>query len=188
MNMESMKVAGGVFHARIAEIKRRYGEEGVEKIYEYMRKKGYRGPGNFENLKIKEPVPLRDFLLFLHGIADIYGIDELKENSRSAAKRKGVVGMFIKWAATPELLLRKASEFWSEFYNFGKLEGKVIEEGRGIIRGYNISPEPFFCEIVLTEYFKGVLENLKLEKINVTHTKCIHKGDKYCEWLITWKK
>ncbi len=188
IDIKSMKVAGGVFHARVAEIKRRYGEEGLRKIYDYMKQRGYKGTGDFEKLKIKEPVPLEHLLLFLHGIEDVYGIKELRENSRSAVKRRGIVGIFVKWAGTPELLIRKASEMWPEFYSFGRLEGEVIEEGHGVLRGYNLSPEPFFCEQVLTEYFYGIMENLKLRDLHITHTKCVHRGDNFCEWELRWKK
>ncbi len=183
-----MRVAGGVFRARIDGIKRRYGSEGVKKIYEYMTKHGYQGNPDLENLKIKDLFPLRDFLLFLHGIAEVYGENELRRNSREAAKKKGIVGIMIKWAGTPEILLRKASEYWPEFYNFGKLKGKVLGEGYGVIIGYDISPEPFFCNIVLTEYFYGILGNLKLKDLSVVHTKCVHRGDDHCEWELKWKK
>jgi len=188
MDIDSMKVAGGVFSARIAGIKRRYGSEGVKKIYEYMKNNGYCGPSDLENLRVKDMFPMKDFLLFLRGIEKIYGKDELKRNSRDAAKKKGVVGMIIKWAGTPEILMKKASEYWPEFYNFGRLEGAVVEEGHGIIKGFDVSPVPFFCQDVLTEYFRGVMENIKVKNIKVVHTKCVHNGDDHCEWELTWNK
>ena len=187
MNTDSLYVAGGVFHARIAEIKRRYGSDGMKRIYDFMRKKGYREPLDLENLKVKEMVPFQVFLLFLKGIEEVYGKNELRRNSRTAAKKKGIVGMIIKWAGSPDLLIRKASEYWPEFYSFGRLEGEIIEKGHGIIRGYNVSPEPFFCEDVLTEYFHGVMENLNLKNLEVKHTKCVHRGDEHCEWDMRWE-
>lgn len=185
MDDSNRMVYGGVFIARFRYIEEKYGTDGLKSLIEEMKSMGYDGPSDPHNFKIGAKYPFEYLLILFRAIKIKYGENVLWVSSKAVAKKKGIVGFFIRWAGTPDTILKKASEYWPKFYTFGKLEGDVINEREAVIRGYDISPDPIFCE-VLTHYFEGVLENLPLKNLNVEHTKCVHRGDEHCEWHFSW--
>ncbi len=183
---EKRHVYGGVFIARLDYIQEKYGSSGVEKILEKMKDMGYDGPRSIKDFQLGSKYPFEYLMMLFKAIESTYGKDVLLACSRAAAHKTGIVGFFVRWAGSPELILRKAGEYWGKFYDFGRLEGELLEDGHGIARGYYLSPDPLFCE-VLTHYFRGIFDNIRVKNLEVKHTKCVHRGDDHCEWEFRWE-
>ncbi|UCH89563.1 MAG: hypothetical protein JSV49_02645 [Thermoplasmata archaeon] len=184
--MSDRHVYGGVFHPMFEYVRERHGVEGVDKLFRKAMERGYTSPIQQKEYKIGKKYPFDDHLIFLKSYIELYGEADFDRMTRATANKKGIVGFFIKWKGTPELLIKKAGEYWPNFHDFGKLEGIIENDNTGYVRGYDISLDPIFCRS-LTQYFTGIMENLKLEEFMITKTKCVHKGDNNCEWEIHWK-
>jgi len=179
-------VYGGVFQARLDYVKEHHGKDGLDRLFKTAKSHGYKGPVNIKEFKVAKPYQFDFLLILMKAYVETFGKSDFAKMSREAAKRKGIIGFFIKWAGSPDLLIKKAQEYWPNFYDFGRLEGEIINDNTGIVRGYDISPDPIFCGS-LTDYFTGVFDNLNLKELNVKQVKCVHEDDKLCEWKISWK-
>lgn len=177
---------GGVIITRLEHIEEKHGRDAVKKVIARMKEKGYEGPTKTQDFKMAQSYPIDFVLLLVESYLEIYGEDKLDDMSRDVAKRKGIVGWFFKWAGSPEIVLKKAGSYWPNFYDFGRLEGQANGDGKGVLRGYDVSPAPLFCES-LTSYYKGVMEYVQAENARVVHTKCVHTGAKHCEWELQWE-
>lgn len=185
--MEDKHVYGGVIYARLNYIKDRHGTDAFGEIMEEAKRNGYAGPTEIDDIKLARAYPI-DYLVQLMKIyLDKFGEERFEDMSKEVAKKKGIVGFFVKWAASPETLLRKAAEYWPKFYDFGKMEGGVVGKNTGFVRGYGVSPDPLFCT-ALSSYYRGIFENIRVGTITVSHIKCEHEGDSFCEWEVLWSK
>ncbi len=186
-NMVERHVKGGVLHARMDWVREKHGLDGLEALMMEAQKRGYSSPLAREEFKIAKWYPFNDLMILMRSYIDKYGIEKFYQMSRESAKKTGVAGFLIKWASSPETLLKKAAEYWPNFYDFGKIEGGAYSSNHGYLKGDGeLSTEPIFCES-LTHYLTGILENLRIKDITVGHIKCIHKGDEHCEWDVLWR-
>ena len=187
VNSLEKKCVGGILLSRISYVKEEYGKEGMERLWKRMKEIGYSGPTDEKDIKIAKMYPMSYNILFLKAYRELFGEKAFVRLARAAPKKKGFVGMFLKWAGTPGMLAKKAGYYWKEMYNFGELKGEITGKNSVSIKGVDVSPDPVFCDF-LTEYFIGVMENTKVKNIECEHVRCIHRGDKKCEWVLTWGK
>lgn len=182
-NCKGKKVYGGVFAARMDAIKNLHGQDALIAFFKKLRRIGYEGPDN-DSLKLKEMYEMKDFMLILDTYFKMYGENDFQRMSKIASKKKGIVGVFIRWAATPEMIASKAPMYWKQFYNFGELSA-AVEKNKITVTGKDTYVSPLLCEAI-TWYYQGVIESTGLKVIAGKHTKCVGKGDDVCEWEITW--
>ncbi len=178
----SKNVYGGVFHARISALKKKLGTDGLKDILVEMRKGGYDGPSRIDDIKFKEKYPIEHIQIMNTAILKIYGPETLDSIAREAAKRKGVVGVFFRWAVSFDAVLKNAPKYWTEFYDFGTMETLSTDSG-GIIKLHDAYVDTVSCRFI-TQYYAGVGSAINTDLI-VEHTKCVGRGDEHCEWEIT---
>lgn len=178
---------GGIYYTRIHFVREKYGTGGMQQLYNKMKEYGYDGPATEEEIKIAEWYPHSYDILFLKAFKELFGVNAFKRMARTVPRISGgVSGLFLKWPDSPEKLIKEGVKYWHMFYNFGRLESEIVDESAGIIRGYDISTDPIFC-VLLTYYFQGLLEKTGASDVRVEHTRCVHSGDNFEEWQITWK-
>ena len=183
--MAEKNVYGGAMQARFEYARERHGSDGLLIIVHKMMEKGYDGPKSSKDFKVAKKYPLAHLELFLETYLATYNEADFDRMNREVAKKKGVIGFLVKWASSPEALLKAAGEYYPNFYDFGKLEGRVLDKHTGILIGTGVCPKPIYCR-ALTSYFMGIMDNLHLKSVTVEHTKCAHKGEGCDEWKIRW--
>lgn len=183
--MNKGHVHGGVLTARFDYIKEKHGKNGLAEVFQKMRDEGYFGPTHPDEFKIAHFYPFDYLMRLMKAYYDLYGEESFDSMSRGVAKRKGVVGWFINWDESPESVIKKAAGYWPNFFDFGKVEGKVTGNKEGVLRGYDISPHPLFCRS-LGHYYEGIFDYINAKDVEIRSVKCVHKGDKHCEWSIKW--
>ena len=179
-------VYGGLFLARFPYVIEHFGSPGMDNLLKEMINNGYKGPKTIKEINRSVKYPLKNLCIYNKAFFDLYGEEHFKNMMADSAKRKGIVAVFVKWAGTPEMITKKAPEYWTKFYDFGSLESRLKEDGRGIIRLLDGRVNLLFCKS-LTSYFEGVGKAIGYE-LDVKHTMCIFKGNDYCEWDISWNK
>ena len=177
-------VYGGIFLGRFPYILEHFGNSGANELLKEMIKNGYGGPRMLREINRSAKYRLKDLCIFNKTFIDLFGEDDFYSMMKDSAKRRGIVGVFIKWAGTPKLAIQKGPEYWSKFYDFGIMESKIVEDGCGIIWLKDSRVNSLFCASI-THYFRGVGEAIGY-KLKVEHTKCVFKGDNICEWELIW--
>ncbi len=184
------KVRGEVFRTHAEYIKFREGEEGLKKLEEKMEELG--APINFEETKSFEWVREGVSSLSIITAKEIFNWtdEDVFEMGRYAPKASFIIKVLIRYFVSTKKVFEEASKYWDKHFDFGSLEPVEYNEEKGIIRLIirGFKTHPITC-IFHAGYFKGVTEfTVKSNKINVEEVKCIHKGDDFHEYLITWKE
>ncbi|NPA75675.1 MAG: bacteriohemerythrin [Euryarchaeota archaeon] len=184
--MVERKCIGGIAFSKMEFVKEKYGDEGLKRMLEEMKKMGYDGPGRPEDIKLVKWYPFEHNLVFLRAFMNLFGKDAYRRMARGSFKREERFKMFIGWARTPEGIITNAGEYWHKFFNFGEFHGEMLGEGRARLVGRDIYVDPLFCEF-LTEYFAGLLESAGAAGVRVQHTACAGSGAKECVWDVRWR-
>ena len=184
-NKEFKRLRGGILISRMAFVKEKYGEIGVERIRSELIKRGYHPPDP-RSIKLAEWYPNEYNISFLKVFRDIYGEKSFIRMSKHLPfESVGFVRHFVKWPDTPEELITNANKYWRLFYDFGTLEGKMTGEREGVIYGKDVSDDPVVCDF-LTYYFEGLVEKIAKSKVTVSHEECVFRGGDVDKWLIKW--
>ena len=178
-------IYGGVLFARVSALKHKVGTNGMNEVLDEMKKLGYNGPINLADIKPKQRYPIEYIQQMNNAIVNIYDEEKLMQIAKESAKKKGIVGVSIKWAATLEMIMKKAPGYWKEFYDFGTME-TVYEDHTHKMILHDAFIDELSCTY-LTSYYSGVLQNVNV-KGDIIHTKCVGRGDDYCEWSINTGK
>lgn len=85
---------------------------------------------------------------------------------------------------TPTALLKKASTLWATIHSHGSL---IVAEGNrsAKIRLVEFPSEPAHCAR-LTGWFEGAGRMTRARDARVTHTECMTRGAKECQWELHW--
>ncbi len=177
---------GGIYITRVEYVKEKYGTEGLKSLLGKMKEYGFEGKLDEKSIKIAEWYPQKYNILFLKAFKELFGMNAFKRLAKESPKATvDIVGLLLKWPSNPEELVKMANDYWHVFYNFGRLDGKMIHGGKAEIHGYEISEDPIFCEF-LTYYFKGLVELIVKSPVKIEHTKCVHRGADHEVWVIEW--
>ncbi len=182
-------VRGEIFRTHAEYIKLREGEEGLRRLKEKMKELG--APINFSETKPFEWVREGVSSLSIVTAKEIFNWTEkdVFEMGRYAPKVSFIIKLFVRYLVSPKKVFEEASKYWDKHFNFGSLEPVEYNEEKGIIRlrvrGYKTHPT--LC-IFHAGFFKGIIEfTIKSNKLDIKEVKCMHKGDDFHEYLITWK-
>ncbi len=183
--MQNKMCVGGIAFSKLSFVKEKYGKEGLERMLKKMVELGYNGPMRIEEIKLGKWYPIEHNILFLKAYMDLFGERSFRRMAREVPNLTVSNSLAVSWPKNPKVIIMNAGELWRRFFNFGEMRGEIKgNEGRIIAKG--ISVDPILCTF-LTEYFHGLMETSGAEGVMVKHTKCVHRGDEECEWIISWK-
>ena len=174
-------VYGGALYARVLSLKHKFGMEGLQQTLAEMKKMGYAGPTDIEHIRPKQKYPIEYLQQMNQAILNIYGEEKLQQVAQDTANKKGIVGVFLKWAVTMEMIMKRAPDYWSEFYDFGTMRSESSGNEHKLIL-HDAYIDKLSCKY-LTSYYKGILKVANI-KGDISHTKCVGRGDDHCEWEI----
>lgn len=180
-----MKVAGTALKATLDFAQEKFGEAGVEKILEQVKRKGL----NFSQpVLISEWYPFEVHAVLSESLDQIFGKGDGKllwtvgvASADNAFKLFGAA-----FPKTPDRLLAQLKGvFWPAFYDFGKVE--VIQEGERAIRlrMFEVPATRTLCQRAFGFTHRGLeltgAKNLKMEE-----TACMARGQERCEVSASW--
>jgi hypothetical protein len=182
-------VKGEVFRVHAEYIKYKEGEEGVRRVEEKMAELG--APIKFSEIKPFDWVNEGFSSLSLVTAKEIFNWsdEDIFEMGRFAPKFSFIIKIMIQYLVSVEVLLKNAEKYWSKHFDFGSIETDfVVGEKRAVVRERNPAPiHPVTCTYH-RGYFTGLCDfAVKGGAVTVKETSCVHKGDEYHEFLITWE-
>jgi hypothetical protein len=181
-------------HARytLMWVKERFGEDGVDRVAKTLTPRTRK--------MFLKPVPHEWYDAMMMGeLFEAIGAeftpdlpDALLELGRFIARRsiKGFLQYFVRVISVKTTIAR-SNAIWRRYHDSGSVETTMLEDGpdpkKGlfIVRGYKTVPA--WCT-VHQGYIEGFLPYTNACNISVEKQNCVHKGDEYCSWMISWNE
>ena len=182
-------VRGEVFLDNAAYIKYREGEEGLILVEEKLAELGY--PLKFTAFTSLKWYPESLSVLVILVAKEIFNWseDDLFEMGNSVPKFSFIVKMLMGHFISPKKCFEESPKYWKSHFDFGELEAAEFNEKEKYlkvrVKGYKF--HPFICACHAGYFLRIAQFVLQGEKITIKETKCIHKGDPYHEYLISWQ-
>ena len=115
--------------------------------------------------------------------------EELESFARRAgeAELKASVGIyrFFTFVLTPAAIVKKAATIWSTIHSHGTLSVMESDRNRARVRLSDYPSEESHCAR-LTGWMEGLGLMTGVRNTKVVHGLCMTRGDRDCEWLVTW--
>jgi hypothetical protein len=104
-----------------------------------------------------------------------------------SAELKASVGIyrFFTFVLTPTAIVKKAATIWSTIHSHGSLTVLESGEGRAAVRLSDYPSEESHCAR-LTGWMEGLGLMTGVRNTKVIHGQCVTRGNRACEWLVTW--
>ena len=186
-----MKIKGEVKGVAMKEnmefILKEEGEEGLRKLEDQMANLGQ--PIEYRKIKsmIFYPLCLDAVLLLVIKRLFNYNDRKFQEMGRFEPKISFIIRIFMKYFVSLEKAAKEVSKMWRQTFTVGDLKvGELNKEKRyGRLRLENYRLIPIQCQI-LQGYFPSVLQMIVGSDVSCQETKCVHRGDEYCEFFLKW--
>lgn len=143
----------------------------------------------FNQIETMEFYPLGLQAVILVLMKRMLGYDEEKfqEVGKANAKFSLIIRLFMKYFFSIKAMVDKVPQLWEKHYTVGKL--KVAdhndEEKYIILRLSDFDLHPFHCQD-LKGYFSIVTQMIVGKEVDCQEKKCVHRGDDYHEFVLTW--
>lgn len=190
---ELMKIEGNVrgtiLFSNLQFILKRQGKEGLKKVEEKLKELGY--PFEFQKIKQLDWYPEALSHLILLICQEIFGWKEedFFEMGYQAPQLSVVFKFLMKYFVSLKKAFLETPNYWKKHINVGELVPYQLNEKEGFVilqlKDYKFH---YLGCVYKKGYFTRLLEYLlPNKKIATTETKCVHRGDSFCEFLIKWQ-
>ncbi len=181
------KVKGDIFLNHAEYIKYKEGDEGIKKVEDKMAELGV--PIKIEEVDQMswQSEGISSLLVIVAKEVFNWTEEDIFEWGRFRTKVSFTLKLVARYFMSIRMLATQAEKLWNKNFDFGEIETILEEDKRRVtlrVKGFNM--HPLIC-IFHSGYFKGVIELcVRSKNIKVEQVKCVHRGDEYCEHLVTW--
>ncbi len=182
------KVRGEIFLNHAEYIKEKEGAGGLKKLEEKLSE--LKCPVDFKKVKSLDWYGEGLSCLVILTAKEIFFWEEkdVFEMGESAPRFSLGLRMLVQNVVSPKRLFEESPLYWKNMFDFGFVEPVGYNEDlkEALLQIHKYKTHPLLC-IYHAGYIKGMADfALKSKKIIVEEVKCIHKGDSYDEYKITW--
>jgi len=182
------EVRGQVFLTDLEYVREKKGENGVSALKQKI--KEWEGLIKYEKIKTTEWYPIGLRAISLLAIKEVFSWneDEITKMGNSAPKYSFIVKMLMKYFLSPERTFDESPKYWEKHYSIGKLEPYKysLADKMYILRLHDFKIHPLICAY-LKGYFVKIGQFTQKAKLSSEETKCVFKGDPYCEYILKWE-
>jgi len=182
------EVRGVVFKTDGDFVFKKKGKEYLNKVEEELAKIGY--PIKYDEIRAMNYYPFAWRVASLLVIKKVCGLDEekIKEMGSDAPKISIIIKLFTPYFLSLARSIKETTKMWRKHYTFGNLvPGEMNEKEKFLtlyLKDFNI--HPIFCSY-LAGYFSTIIKMIVRSPVLSKEIKCFFKGDKYHEFLFTWR-
>ncbi len=165
------------------------GEEGLEKVEKELGKIGF--PIKYSEIKNMEFYPAGSRALSLLAIKKAFtsNDEEMRKVCAFQPKTPLIIKLFMKYFYSIPKIMKKSKTLWRTYWSIGKMNFvEYNEKGKyAILRIEDIDLHPVWCRC--NEGYIASLAELVIGKkeIKCVETKCPSRGDRFHEFLLTYK-
>lgn len=166
----------------------REGREGLEKLEKRMAELGC--PLKYEGIKVADFYPIGCGAISVQLIHDLFGYKdkETQEMGASQFKFSLFLRIVMRYFAHPSLFTEEIPRIWRRNYTIGNLSVAKINEKEKymilVLKDFKIHPH--FCIAFKGAFSAGTKLATRSNSVSCQETKCIFKGDEFCEFLLRW--
>jgi len=183
------KVRGTIILTNIEYLKRKGGEEALEKLKEKI--KELEIPINLDEIKHASMYPEAISVLIILLIKEVLNLNEKEifEMGKGAMKLSPIIKILTKFITSVDVILKRAQEYWREYFDFGELE--IVEYNQekkyaiARLKGYKF--HPLLCVYHAGYFYQVAKVVLGAQEITVKETKCVFRGDPFDEFYFSWQ-
>lgn len=182
-------VRGAVILANLEYALQKGGEKIIKKIKERLKKLGY--SVDTEKIKPMEKYPEALSVLIILLVKEVLNLtdEEIFEMGGASIKLSPFIKILTKYFVSIKKFFEQAPKYWEKYFDFGKIEPVEYNEKKGyaILRVIDYKFHPLIC-IYHRGYFVQIAKIAIGKKIiKSKEIKCIHRGDPYHEYSLSWK-
>lgn len=190
-NIENISgnVRGEKFYTTLPYLQKREKNGEVKRVLEEMEKAGY--PLSMKEINSSKMYPIKMAILLFVISKDVFNWNEedIFEMGRFAPRTSYVTKLLLRNLVSIKTIFNKAPDTWRNHYDFGSLEAIEIntEEKYLVVRVKDFNVHPITCPYH-AGYFQAMTEFcVKSKEVKTVEKKCVHNGDDYHEYHISWK-
>jgi predicted hydrocarbon binding protein len=186
--MEIKGEARGVsFKGELEYILKEKGKEGLEKVEEAMAEAG--APIKYKEISDMRFYPIGMEVVTMLAIKKVFNFDEedFRKMGEFESKLSLIVRVFMKHLFSIEAAAKEAPRVWRKNYTIGSLKVSELnkEQKYVTLRVEDFFIHPIICQI-LEGYFGSIGKMIVNAQVTCEEVKCMHRGDKYHEFLLKW--
>jgi len=185
---EKRVITGSGFIYRIEFVRSRFGEDGWKTVLNTL--SSDQQALLSAALDPTSKYPQTYYAALIAAITEVFGRDNpgaLAQDMAAfvaASEAKGIYKTILK-ADSVAGVLRKLPMVWRMQVSNGEM--RVREHGPGQMEiTLNDEVEPEICQNSLVGYMRGLIELKGGRRANVSHVRCIHRGDPHCMYELRW--
>jgi len=162
------------------------GEKTLKRLENKIAELGY--PLKRKNIQLMDFYPIGLETIIIICIKDILHLDEngLEKMGESVVKFSIFIKILMKYFGSLEMIAKEIPNTWKEHYTIGSLKMEEFDDNHAVLIQENFKIHPVYC-FIHKGYFKKVAQMVQKTEINSEETKCVFKGNKYSEFLLTWR-
>ncbi|MGC9031414.1 MAG: V4R domain-containing protein [Minisyncoccia bacterium] len=168
-------------------IKIKYGEDGVKKVLNELKKIGFEI--DLARLKPFDYVPtyLADLVILVFKETFSLNDKDIFEMGNTAPKYSLIAKLLMKYFISPSLVVKIAPIFWKRHFTEGYLESEYNGKEKYFKVKLYHNCYPVLC-VFYAGYFQRIAQYvIKGKNFSVQETKCMAKGDPYHEFIIKFE-
>ncbi len=183
------KVKGVVFVNAKTYILENKGQKGLIEVENKTKRMGCLI--NYQNIDPLEWYPVGFWVVSLLAIKKTFnwGYEEIFNMGNSMPKTSLITKMLLMYLVSVEKIKKQAPAYWKKHFTVGSF--KFIEfnkdNKRVVMRLKGIEIHPICCNLLAGYFLRLAQYTIKSSDIKIKEIKCIHKGDPYHDFLVTWK-
>lgn len=164
------------------------GEEVLKKLEKRMAELGC--PIKYNEIKSGNFYPIGYDVISVQLIKELFGYKDKELEELGAAQFKSSIFLKIigKYFVNLSLFVREASKAWHRYYTVGNLEIVELNEKEKYmifaLKDFKIHPD--LCIALKGSFIKGLKLITLSNSVSCQETKCVFKGDDFCQFLIKW--
>jgi len=163
------------------------GKDALKSLEEKMSELGY--PISLEDIKTNEYYPESLNLLVNIVKKSIFSMsdEDVFQSGRNSAKLSFFAKIMMRYFVSLEMIKKNATKYWDMNMDFGGFEVVSIDKEKKemVVRvnGYNKSS--ISC-VFQAGYYYETLKSVLGDTLFIEETKCMHDGDPFHEYKVTW--
>jgi hypothetical protein len=182
-------VRGAVILENIGFLKRRGGQEMVQKIKEKFEE--FDLTLSFKDIKPMQFYPEYYSVLIILLTAEFLDFQEqdIFEMGQESLQHSFFMKLFMNYFVSMERTFKESPKYWRKHFDFGEIEPVEFSGAKKYaifrVKGYKF--HPIMCIYHKGYFLKTAQIALGKKSISIEETKCMFRGDAYHEFKLQWK-
>jgi len=165
------------------------GEKGVRAVEKKLNELGYKI--KFDQIKSMSWYPARIDIIKNYILMDLFNWTkkDIFNMANFSPKASFLVKVLVKYFVSAKKSFEQGPKYWRQQFDFGELQAYEYNDKkkRMIFRIKEYKTDPIMCTVFSGYFLRLAQFVLKSKKVSIKETKCVYKGDPFCEQTIYWE-